>query len=757
MKKFIFLLIFVYCQISFARWEKTGWQSDPPFFVAARDGDRMMIIGLGPYSPVSIIKVSKDRGETWQNTTFNYVNDGIVRADVLGNTIILKVNQYIPSIYYISTDFGSTWIENFPGMPENSELSDYAIIGNKIIATLNGENGGPYISNDSGITWTDIHNGLPKGEIKSVISIGEKAITQIDTSFFLTSDYGATWQKKGGLIPRGPIPSRIIIKDDLIYKLPYGALLFSTNYGETWRKISEKLKNFAAEKMVMVSNQIVLASKNYWGDNHDDDRIFSTSDNGETWIERNNEPIKGHNYKELYANGDKLIVVKADSFYVSYDIGDTWKAYKMQADSAPVGSDFIYYYGAEAYNEFYNRIYKSIDSGFTWKLVHSGPYYGEVSDIATMDGDLYVATHGDTLLGEYGYSVYRSTDYGVTWKPLNIKTNYIYRLFAGDNKLLFTVYWDAFYSSDLGESWKTVKEVWHDNYFLDWAYFGPNGKIFTMSAAIGFSKSLWNGTEWAGGNNGLPYPWYWIRDFQVSSGFGDRDILYAQMDSMLYRTLNEGMSWHRIGEDLKINRNGKKCMEVYLNEIFLYSDDVIYYSSDYGDTWTERTGDLKLGEDNWVIAIKMVDNLVFLSTLKDGVFVSEDRGITWKQINDGLTNRLLYISKFAASGDYIFCGSASGLYGPDGDAIYRAKISDFLSAPDERKEPQSLTIFPNPAGDFISISNYRGSDRRFTVLNILGQEVLSGEFTGDRISVASLPPGAYNVRIGSSTGMMLKK
>ncbi|MGE5480319.1 MAG: T9SS type A sorting domain-containing protein [Chloroflexota bacterium] len=755
MKYIIGIIFLLVSQQAFAHWEKTGWQSDPPFDIVARDGDRMMITGSGAYSPKSIIKVSSDRGESWQNTTYNYINEGVVRADILGNTIILKVNVYIPSVYYISTDFGNTWLENFPGMPEISELSEYAKVGNKIIAALKGVDDRLYISNDSGFTWNKIDNGLPKGEIKGILPIGEKALVEIDTSFFLTSDYGLTWKKKGGYIPREPIQNRVIFKNDLIYKFQYGNPFLSTDYGESWKNIRENLTSFAAEKMVMVSNQIVLASKNYWGDNHDDDRIFSTSDNGETWIERNNEPIKGHNYKELYANGDKLIVVKADSFYVSYDIGVTWKAYKMTADSEPIGSEKINYYGAEAYNVYNNHIYKSIDSGFTWKLVHSGPYYGEVSDIATMDGDLYVATHGDTLLGEYGRSVYRSTDYGVTWKPLNIKTNYIYRLFAGDNKLLFTVYWDAFYSSDLGESWKTVKEVWHDNYFLDWAYFGPNGKIFTMSAAIGFSKSLWNGTEWAGGNNGLPYPWYWIRDFQVSSGFGDRDILYAQMDSMLYRTLNEGMNWHRIGEDLKINRNGKKCMEVYLNEIFLYSDDVIYYSSDYGDTWTERTGDLKLGEENWVIAIKMVDDLVFLSTLKDGVFVSEDRGITWKKKNEGITNRLLYISKFAASGDYIFCGSASGLYGPDGDAIYRAKISDFLSAPDEKKARQTLTIAPNPASDFISLTGFAPGDR-IEIYSQLGVKVLEATTDEERIDVSRLPAGVYFIRGGGRIGKFIK-
>jgi hypothetical protein len=66
-------------------------------------------------------------------------------------------------------------------------------------------------------------------------------------------------------------------------------------------------------------------------------------------------------------------------------------------------------------------------------------------------------------------------------------------------------------------------------------------------------------------------------------------------------------------------------------------------------------------------------------------------------------------------------------------------------------EPGQLTIYPNPAGNYISIvpKNFRGDFENYqvSIVNVLGQDVVNGNFLEDQTDISNLRTGIYFVRV----------
>ena len=83
-------------------------------------------------------------------------------------------------------------------------------------------------------------------------------------------------------------------------------------------------------------------------------------------------------------------------------------------------------------------------------------------------------------------------------------------------------------------------------------------------------------------------------------------------------------------------------------------------------------------------------------------------------------------------------------------AVYKEKITGIADVKVER-----LSIFPNPAVDYILVSNI---DRcEYKIYDLSGKLLLSGITSGDAISVADLPKGIYIFRTGENSLKFIKK
>ncbi len=85
-----------------------------------------------------------------------------------------------------------------------------------------------------------------------------------------------------------------------------------------------------------------------------------------------------------------------------------------------------------------------------------------------------------------------------------------------------------------------------------------------------------------------------------------------------------------------------------------------------------------------------------------------------------------------------------------GQIVWMMSYSPNPSIGIEEKEALSVSVYPNPANDFVTIE-MEGSIEKVTILDISGKVVLSQEnSTNNRIDVQSLPSGVYFLTVESS-------
>jgi hypothetical protein len=89
-------------------------------------------------------------------------------------------------------------------------------------------------------------------------------------------------------------------------------------------------------------------------------------------------------------------------------------------------------------------------------------------------------------------------------------------------------------------------------------------------------------------------------------------------------------------------------------------------------------------------------------------------------------------------------GCSSLQYGEVED--YPVLIQQQLSTNDVVKDKASIQIYPNPVSDVLNVTQV-SSKALFTITNMAGQKVMSGQITDNKISVSRLSTGAYIISI----------
>ena len=88
---------------------------------------------------------------------------------------------------------------------------------------------------------------------------------------------------------------------------------------------------------------------------------------------------------------------------------------------------------------------------------------------------------------------------------------------------------------------------------------------------------------------------------------------------------------------------------------------------------------------------------------------------------------------------------------------------DTLTSVEKKPLPENfgISIYPNPAEDFISVStNYKNlCFEGIQIINLLSVEVWNGKAISDKmeINVSILPSGVYFLRIGNNAEMFVKE
>ncbi|MCC8360970.1 T9SS type A sorting domain-containing protein [Salinimicrobium sediminilitoris] len=86
-------------------------------------------------------------------------------------------------------------------------------------------------------------------------------------------------------------------------------------------------------------------------------------------------------------------------------------------------------------------------------------------------------------------------------------------------------------------------------------------------------------------------------------------------------------------------------------------------------------------------------------------------------------------------------------------SLANAQVSQ-PEAPGKEVPIEGLSIFPNPAsGQKVYINTKAGKAKTIQVYNVLGNNVLSAQLTGNELNISDLDPGIYIMKIqeGKST------
>ena len=92
--------------------------------------------------------------------------------------------------------------------------------------------------------------------------------------------------------------------------------------------------------------------------------------------------------------------------------------------------------------------------------------------------------------------------------------------------------------------------------------------------------------------------------------------------------------------------------------------------------------------------------------------------------------------------------------------LFLARLDDNITGIGESAISKGLSLFPNPAADWIKISSLPGAAfGRITVYNLEGQQYLQQDVSGtaSRLDISALPPGLYFARLVSKQGVLVGK
>jgi photosystem II stability/assembly factor-like uncharacterized protein len=246
-------------------------------------------------------------------------------------------------------------------------------------------------------------------------------------------------------------------------------------------------------------------------------------------------------------------------------------------------------------------VYHSTNHGNTWSLLYSTfADTLEINDIVfDNNGNLFAMGIGS----EWGWGlvyIFVSTDNGLSWIKTHTDDNRLYldgpspeALGVNTNGDIFTATrWNLLHTTDAGNTWigsigfNAVAGCFVTNANTAEMYAGCN------DALGGLFHSTNNGVDWFLDQNlGAQYlssiaicpnGYVFACSFYLSPGF--------------YRTTNDGESWQQIGFANSISNVTCNSQGIVLAEA---SNEMIYYSSDNGDTWNAcKEGGHIIGADS---------------------------------------------------------------------------------------------------------------------------------------------------------------
>ena len=574
---------------------------------------------------------SEDGGDSWEQVLFVNETSGIIDMSIVPNDF---------NIQYAAAWQKDRKAWNFSG---------------------NGSSSGIYKSTDAGKTWALIstdQNGFPTGTGVGRIGLAvydENTVYAIHDSQFRRPDDAP---KKANGLTKNDFKSMSKEAFLALQDKSLNAFLKENNFQEKYR--ATNLKNSVRNGLVMPKDLAIYledANALLFDTPVVGAEVFKSTDGGTTWTKTHTGYI--------------------DDLYYSYGY------YFGHIHVAPKNGDKIYIYGVP--------LLKSDDGGASFTSIGK-------SNVHSDHHALWINPNkpGHLINGNDG-GVNITYDDGAHWMKNNSTAVGQFYAINIDHEKPYNVYgglqdngvWKGAHNARNDERWQATghnpwtsimggdgMQVQIDNRNSNIVYTGYQfGNYFRLNLET--KKRTYIQPKHELGE--APYRFNWQTPILLSSH--NQDILYLG-GNKLHRSLNQGDDWATISDDL--TQGGKKGNVAFgtLTTIaespaqfgFLYTgsdDGYIHRSENGGGSWDRISDDLP--QDLWVSRVIASEHqkervYVTLNGYRNDdfaayVYVSEDRGISWKSINKNLPNSPVNVIREDPNNDKIlYLGNDQGVY-----------------------------------------------------------------------------------------------
>ena len=301
--------------------------------------------------------------------------------------------------------------------------------------------------------------------------------------------------------------------------------------------------------------------------------------------------------------------VRVDSTIRNNTADTTWRAlgtFRGEVSSLAVSGSTIFA-GTTRYG-----ILRSLDNGETWIPVNNGfKWAPEVTSLAVKESSVYVGT------ADMGLAV--TSDNGSSWVdiPNEYGIKHITAFLVYESNILFSTFYDIYLSKDFGVTWKRMasETIGRINALIEF-----NDLNFIAGTSEGVYISNLDAKNWLPIQNGLGSLSKFIRTMAVHDS-----VIFLGTPVGVWSSSNSGLNWEEkcggIGYDKGISCFAFTGTHLYCGATFSSPEDTVHQNT---------------------------------------VFVTADRGTSWKPASHGLSNRS--VNALAVLSTFLFAGTDSGIW-----------------------------------------------------------------------------------------------
>lgn len=428
--------------------------------------------------------------------------------------------------------------------------------------------------------------------------------------------------------------------------------------------------------------------------------------------------LRSHDEKLTYSNANLLVMDSTDVLFYSnaqgiihsMDGGNTWQPFHRGLPQQ--GANTLGFWGDSLLSNRHNGFLNISAEGRDWR-----PVFVEKANCNVAPTWLPVGPGGFTRTLHLGAEPWKYTCEILytpdrsTWIPTApIPPLQFPQLFYQQQRLWVVGLEGSFYSDDLGQHWDTLTL--------------PNPYT------------------------GYPFPIYgWVAQ-------GDT-IVFADNDDKLHRTTDFGQHWTVLSTPTLAVSSASYWIFRQKSKLLMCSNGGrIWTSSDWGDSWTQTCSGLPDYTENSLLQYSMKHD----SILSVDNFLTLDAGQHWLK----MTGSIVPTSSEALTWDstwLYFSGYQKGIYRvPSGPIwVQLHQLGDSIVSAKEVGNTKTWHIQPNPVQTRLHLADPVPAWSTWTIFDIMGKIVATGQLEGQSIAVETLKVGVYFLKIQTGAQMGIQK